>query len=75
MGRWTVGRLVDLLELCLWYAVVGFAACGAAWCGGYGNLSDALKDLRPRVCREHEVRRDCARGLAQIERYLDEQRV
>jgi hypothetical protein len=70
-----VARLVDLLELCLWYAVVGFAACGAAWCGGYGNLADSLKDLRPRVCRDREVRRECARGLAQIGRYLDEQPV
>lgn len=68
-----MARLVDLLQLCLWYVVVACAAGGSAWCGGYGNPSDALKDLRPRACRDREVRKECAHGLAQIGRYLDEQ--
>ena len=70
-----MARSVGLLQLCLWYVLVAFAACGSAWCGGYANLGEALKDLRPRVCHDREVRRECARGLAQLGRYLDEQTV
>ncbi len=65
--------LAEMAKLVLWYVALGLAACGAAWCGSYGSVTEAMRDLQPRVCRERELRRDVARGLAEIEAFLSEQ--
>lgn len=65
--------LADLAKLVLWYVALGLAACGAAWCGSYGSVTEAMQGLRPQVARERELRRDVARGLAEIETFLGAQ--
>ena len=68
-------RLVELVRLWLWYAARGLVASGAAWCGGYSYFTAVPQDPpRPRACRERQLRRELARGLAEIEDYLGAQR-
>ena len=72
---WLYGfnTVADFARLVFWYAWLGFIACGAGWCVGHCTLSVAQRAFPRSAGGERRVRRDVARGLAQIDVYLREQ--
>jgi hypothetical protein len=63
----------DLTRYAMWYVVGSLVASGATWCAGYGAYqvwADEHPPPRLRTRREHDLRREASRGIAELELYL-----
>lgn len=68
--------LSDALAVVWWTLVAGFAASGACWSMGQFAYTQWVRDHPPprlRFLAERRLRRDIARGLADLAEYLGEQ--
>jgi hypothetical protein len=70
--------LSDIIRHVLWWAVAALVAFGLCWGGGYAAREawlEVTRTARQRDARSQDrrVEREAARGLAQLERFLDQQ--